>query len=266
MKIQKINENIYRFTISYKDIYTTVYTVKFDTGYLVFDAASYDEDIDNYVVPMLTELGITRENLKYVFISHNHRDHAGGLSRLLDFYPGVTVISRSPALAEAFPETKFISPEDMQKIENCFTVVAIPGHTLDSSALYDERTKTLITGDSLQLFGIFGSEDWGANIALPTEHLEAVEKLRGMDIESIYAAHDYHPYGYAYVGREAVENALDAASRPLLTMKKMIENNPDKTDAEIREMYNSSAHIPPVRERVFHAVRELLKTKVGQEK
>ena len=258
MKIQKINENIKRLIIPYKDIYTTVYTVKFDTGYLLFDAASYDTDIDEYVLPALTELDITRENLKYVFISHNHCDHAGGLARLLEFYPDSCVISRSPTLAERFSEAKIISPEDMQKIEDCFTVVAIPGHTLDSAALYDERTKTLITGDSLQMFGIFGSEDWGANIGLPKEHLEALANLLKMDIENMYAAHDYHPYGYAYVGREAVENALDAASRPLLTMKKMIENNPTLTDAEIREMYNSSAHIPPVREGVFRAVREAL--------
>lgn len=258
MKLQTINENINRIVIPYKDIYTTVYTVKFDTGYMIFDSASYDEDIDGILLPALTELGITKENLKYVFISHNHRDHAGGLARFLDFFPDVTVISRSPALAERFPDKKFICPENMQRIERDFIAVAIPGHTLDSAGLYDVRTKTLITGDSLQLFGIFGSEDWGANIGLPAEHLEAVERLSKMDILEIYASHDYHPYGYAYLGKEAVENALDSACRPLITMKKMIENNPTLTDAEIREMYNSSAHIPPVRERVFQAVRESL--------
>ena len=76
-----------------------------------------------------------------------------------------------------------------------------------------------------------------------------------MDIENIFTAHDFHPYGYAYRGREAVENALDAAIRPLLTMKKMILSHPSLTDAEIKELYCASAAIPPVSERVFDAVR-----------
>ena len=256
MQIQKINENINRYTIPYKDIYTTVYTVRFDGEYILFDAASYDSDIDELVVPMLTSLGITKDNLKYVFISHNHKDHAGGLARLLHYYPDVTVISGSDDLKNKLAPAKFINPDDMQEFECGFAVVKIPGHTRDSAALYDKRTKTLITGDSFQLFGIFGSEDWGANIGLPKEHLEAVSKVSKLDVESIYTAHDYHPYGYAYIGREAVENALDAASRPLLTMKKMIKSHPELSDAEIRIMYNSCANIPPVREGVFRAVRE----------
>ena len=69
MNIQKINENIHRLTIPYKDIYTTVYTVKTDRGVLIFDSASFDEDIENYILPFLNELEITPDMIKYVFIS-----------------------------------------------------------------------------------------------------------------------------------------------------------------------------------------------------
>lgn len=43
---------------------------------VLFDAASFDEDVDNYIIPMLDELYIFEKYIKYIFISHNHRDHA----------------------------------------------------------------------------------------------------------------------------------------------------------------------------------------------
>ena len=55
----KINENIYRLTIPFKDIFTTVCLIKTDEGALLFDTATYDEDVENYIIPFLDELGIT---------------------------------------------------------------------------------------------------------------------------------------------------------------------------------------------------------------
>lgn len=63
-------------------------------GALVFDAASFDSDIDGYIVPFPEELGITPAMLKYVFISHNHIDHAGGLSAFMKKYPETCIVSR----------------------------------------------------------------------------------------------------------------------------------------------------------------------------
>ena len=94
--IQKINENIYRMTMPYKDIFTTVYAVKTEKGALLFDAASYDDDIENYIIPFLEKLDITKEMLKFVFVSHNHIDHAGGLEKLVEYFPDIEILSRCP--------------------------------------------------------------------------------------------------------------------------------------------------------------------------
>ena len=258
MEFQRINEFVHRGTLPYKDIFTTVYTVKIEDGYLLFDAASYDHDIDGELIPALSSLGIHEGNLKYVFISHKHLDHAGGLCRLLHYFPNVTILSRSPLLAKEHPDRDIRFFEDMASVGGCLKAVTVPGHTEDAAALYDTRTGMMLTGDALQLYGIFGSGAWGSNITLVSDHLNAIEKLRSMDIESIYTAHDYHPYGYAYLGREAVENALDACTRPLLTIKKMIERTPELSDAEILKNYQGSVRIPTVSERVVAAVREQL--------
>ena len=263
MEYTKINENIYRMKLPYKDIFTTVYVVKTPDGALLFDTATFETDVTEHISPMLTELGVGGEELKYIFVSHNHRDHAGGIPYLAALYPNATVLTRSEALVEAYPTLNIKMMRGGDTILGVLVVHEIPGHSLDSSAIYDSRTKTLITGDSLQLYGIFGSQDWGSNIALAAEHLSALKPLYNIDIEEIHTAHDFHPYGISYIGKDAVKAALDACREPLLAMRDLIITSPEKSDAEIREIYNASAKTPPVREGVFRLMRaEILEGKM----
>ena len=258
MEIMKMNENIHRITLPYKDIFTTVYTVKTDKGVLLFDAASFDTDLEQYIQPMLDELKITAADLKYIFISHNHGDHAGGLRPIMEAYPNATILSRSPKLAENYADYKVEALEDGDKVLDVLQVVTIPGHTKDSAAILDTRTKTMISGDCLQLYGIFGSDDWASNIIYPADHLQSLAKLWTMDIENIYTAHDYHPHGFKHEGKEAVAKVLVACEEPLTLVKILIEYNPELDDEAIRQKYNASGTIPTLRKRVVTEVRAML--------
>ena len=257
-QILKINENIHKITTPYKDIFTTVCTVKTNEGVLLFDAASFDEDVENYIIPMLCELGIAREDVKYIFISHNHTDHAGALKKLLEVLPHVTVLSRSQTLREMYADYEFITPEDGDMVLSELKVVTIPGHTEDSMALLDTRTNTLITGDCLQVYGIFGSQDWGSNISYPAEYLEAIEKVRALQVDEIYTAHDYHPCGVSASGKEGVSFLLDSCIAPIMRVKNLILENASKSDMEIRELYNSLKDVPPIKKGVVVAARKAL--------
>lgn len=93
---------IKRLVLPYKDIFTTVYLIMTPKGAILFDTASYNEDVDYSIIPFLEEHGITSETLKYVFISHNHRDHVGGLKRFMQIYPDTCIVSRSDALADNY--------------------------------------------------------------------------------------------------------------------------------------------------------------------
>ncbi len=250
-------EYINRLTIPYKDIFTTVYTVRTDNGILIFDSGSFDEDIENSIIPFFNSLGISADEIKYVFISHNHRDHAGGLEAFMRKFPDVCIVSRSPELKEKFSGFKIISPEDGDILLDVLEVVAIPGHTKDSSAVLDKRTNTLISGDCLQLYGIFGSGKWGANISFPKKHLEAINKLRGMDIEIILTAHDYCPLGYIYSGKVEVKEALDACVAPLFEIVNLISENKEFSDEAICSMYNNG-NKPVLRDGVVTAVRKMI--------
>lgn len=258
-KYEKINDGIYRLIIPFKDIYTTVYSVHTDKGVLLFDTATYDEDVEKYIIPFLEELNVTSDMLKYIFISHKHSDHAGGLRKLMNKYPNACIVSRSPELKDEFIGYSFVEPDDNHKLMDVLKVVTIPGHTLDSCGIFDIRTKTLISGDALQFYGIFGSGVWGANIFYFDEHLLAINKLRLMDINTILTAHDYHPCGYIYRGKEEISHALDMCVEPLFKVKHMIIQNPDMDDGKICDMYNSIDKLPTLGKAVVSAIRKSLK-------
>ena len=112
-----------------------------------------------------------------------------------------------------------------------------------------------MTGDCLQLYGLFGSQDWGVSILYPREHLAALSALSELKIENLDTAHDFHPYGYAYEGREAVLRAIDACREAILEIRDLYLAHPGATDAEIRAIYNALDRRPPVRVQVFAAVR-----------
>jgi len=258
INIMKINDNIHKINTPYKDIFTTVCTVKTDEGVLIFDAASFDNDVEDYILPMLKELEISAEDIKYIFISHNHKDHAGALRKLLEYMPDVTVLSRCDKLKESYCDYNVVAPDDGDSVLGVLKVVTIPGHTHDSMAILDTRTSALITGDCLQVYGIFGSQDWGSNIGFPAEHLEAVEKVRKMNVNEIYTAHDYHPVGVCACGTDEVSSLLDGCVEPIMKVKSLIVENPEKDDAEIRLMYNSSDDIPPITTRLVETTRKAL--------
>ena len=84
MDITHITPDVTRIRIPFLDVYTSVFLIGTEAGYLLFDTATYPTDIAEHLLPALSSLGIRREALAAVLISHPHRDHAGGLAALLE--------------------------------------------------------------------------------------------------------------------------------------------------------------------------------------
>ena len=210
--------------------------------------------MENAILPALNELGITCGDLKYIVISHAHGDHAGGLQWVAERFPDACILLRSAALQEKYGGA-VRCPEDGELLLGSLRIIAVPGHSADSLCLLDTQTGTLISGDSLQLYGIYGSGTWGSNVGLPVEHLEAIEKLRKLDVKRIVASHDYHPFGYLAEGRDAVLKYLDACPEALFRILDAIRSHPDMDSEALAVIYNQQSQLPTVGNHVFAAIR-----------
>lgn len=243
MEIIKITENIHRITLPYKDIFTTVLFIRTDEGTVIFDSASFDHDAADFIIPAMEALGIRNDPVKYIFISHPHGDHMGGLPGLLRFYPNAQVVSCSAKAAETFGGEVVA---DGTILAGCLQAVLIPGHTPFAAGLLDRRTGTLITGDSLQLYGIYGSGTWGACIRLPSQHMAALDKLAQMDLNTIVMSHDYHPCGWMAQGDEQIKLCLQSCRDALYRVKGVLCANPQLGDQEVADLCNENSGLPTV--------------------
>jgi hydroxyacylglutathione hydrolase len=258
--LTEIVPNIYRLVIPFLDIYTTVFIIKTPDGAALFDTATYEGDMDKYVFPALIALGISPEMLRYVFISHNHRDHAGGLNRLIRKFSQTCIVTRSNTLKEKYRTCSIIIPEDGDMFSDCLRIVSMPGHSLDCMGIFDIRTKTLLSGDCLQLYGIYGSGKWGSNISFPDKYLAVIDKLTNMDIDTIIASHNYYPCNYIARGKTETSRYLRECVDSLYRMKDAINENCHLDDETIARQYTEEYRLPTVAKHVVTAIREALDT------
>lgn len=135
---------------------------------MVIDPAG---DVDT-IVEMLD---ILDAKLKYIYITHCHGDHIGGVTELKNKKGGKILIHRFDAeglndininLTEIIdmPEIELeadsrVDDGDLLHLGNIeFKVIHTPGHTIGSSSLYCESEKLLISGDTL-FRGTWGRTD-----------------------------------------------------------------------------------------------------------
>lgn len=254
LKLEALNQYISFFKVPYKDIFVGIYILRHPEGAILFDTAGEDADIDNYIVPALEQLAVSAGELTHIFISHNHKDHAGGLRRAHERFPSARIVSGSKLLQEEYPNV--LPPADGQLLTKDLQIVTVPGHSADSAALLDLRTNTLVSGDCLQGYGIYGSGAWYGNVGLPNAYYKAIAKLRKCPIEAIVTAHDYYPCGMLSFGKQAVTERLDSCIEALERIRDLIKAKPDMNDDQIARLSNDGT-LPRIAPRVVTALRNM---------
>lgn len=195
-----ITSHLYRIQVPFEAIYTTVFVAKYPAGVALIDSGDMGSDIDDFVLPALIRLGIHTKDVKFLLLTHDHGDHAGGIRRLAECFPQAIVKASFPlALPNFEPLT------DGEVLLDGLKVLFLPGHNAHSVGYFDIQTKTLLSGDCLQLSGV---DIYRNGVGEPELYEKSIEKLLCMDISRISAAHEYDPYGSLAEGRMEVERYL----------------------------------------------------------
>lgn len=206
MRMTEIVSGIYSLEIPFEAVYTTVFFVETDEGVVMVDCASYDTDVDEYILPFLKKRGMA-DRLCGLVLTHSHLDHAGGAPRLSEVYPRLPVYAFEP-----MPIATFRSISDGEVLFDRLQVIHLPGHTLYSVGYLDLMTDTLLTGDCLQLRGV---GKYVNGVKYPELYRKSLDKLRRMMPTRLIASHDYVPLGSIAEGESAVRRYLDECENAL---------------------------------------------------
>ena len=145
-----------------------------------------------YVLDALSACGLTSDDVRFVFITHVHLDHAGGAGQLMQALPqakllvhprgarhlidptklwaGATAVYGEEAMGRlygemiAVPTDRVVETKDGDTFElgsAKFEVLHTPGHAKHHHALWEPATRSIFTGDTFGLAYPHYSTDQG---------------------------------------------------------------------------------------------------------
>lgn len=153
--------------------------------------------------PVLAYCKKNQLTLSAILITHHHWDHTGGIDALLAVFPGIPVYG--PQNKEIKQITVRLTQNDdleLPQLNLKFSVLEIPGHTLDHIAYYGDTG--LFCGDTLFSAGC-GRLFEGTSRQMFT----SLAKLTALPADTaVYCAHEYTIANIAFA--EAVEPSNQA--------------------------------------------------------
>lgn len=144
------------------------------------------EDVD-VIINHLKE-HVKLEELEYIILTHYHFDHVFGVPKLRKITNAKVMIHELDANFLTFKPDEFLKDNEVIDLGYCkLKVIHTPGHTPGGICLYEPKSKSLFSGDTLFAHGGFGRTDIGGNI---TQLVESLKKLSKLDLKIIYPGHD----------------------------------------------------------------------------
>ncbi len=248
MRFEQINEGIYRLCVPFENIYTSVFLLMHGDHRILVDCATTKDDVEEYIIPALKQMNIVPT---YQVCSHMHGDHCGGLSTIMQYYPEMTVglFSTEPQYAGS----PFYHFKDGELLADRYKMINLPGHCEESLAVFDTKTKSLLTFDSLQMFGV---GRYGTIIGDLGSYKKSIQKVRILAPENIIAAHEYIPHGFQASGEKEVRSFLDQCEEAVGFIKKFADKYAQDNDEQVAALYHREyPELPPIGWMTVQAVR-----------
>lgn len=180
------------------------------------------------ILKQLKKLNIDRDQVKYIFVTHIHLDHAGGAGALIKQLPQAQIILHPTGSKHMIDPSKLIMganavygseivekdygdiiPIDQDRIIECkdgetfkvgdqnLTTIYTPGHARHHISIYHKETEGIFTGDSLGLSYPEMDVD-GKRFYQPTttptafefdKMIESIDKMMSFSPKKIYFTH-----------------------------------------------------------------------------
>lgn len=201
---EQLTDRIYRLKVPFENIYTSVFLVEYEDGYMLVDCATTASDAE-LILSAIDNEKIDRSHITHILLTHVHGDHAGGFRYLLPYLPNATVCAGSRYAADRLGLERFLLLSDGQSVADGIEAVTLPGHSSDSVGYLDTESMILITGDAVQLCGV---GRYGCGVGDIDAYLASLDKIEEMELDRIIASHDYYPYGAVAEGREDINRYL----------------------------------------------------------
>ena len=230
LEFENVTGNIYLLRVPFGDSWTGVTLIKGPENVLI-DTGSRGADTDEYIVPALARLGLALSDIGWLVNTHSHGDHIGGYQRIKELCPKLKVAAarsdaanvEDPAALAVRIRTRFpeYSPAPQSYLKGVrvdrvlsdgeclipdLRVVETPGHDMGCVCWYEEKTRSLITGDSIQGNGT-PAQGIGFYQSLDA-YRASMKKLLALGAENIICGHDYDMIGSVIKGADKVRKAL----------------------------------------------------------
>lgn len=159
-----------------------------------------------YVFPLLLELGYEPAKIDYLVNTHSHSDHIGGNRVLREKTKAKVAVHQLDVDAVGKVDLKLKDGDTVRLGDRSFQVVHTPGHTAGSICLYDERSQTLLTGDSVQGRGVEEGKMYLAGSR--EEYIRSMKRLLMLRTGILVVSHPYRPFRKAVLSGEEPRQML----------------------------------------------------------
>ena len=190
-------------TQGFSSLDANIYIIGTPENFFLVDCGLYKNF--NHTRKILVQHGYDLSHMESIILTHCHADHAGAIPLFYQQAPNRYYASSQaaealkqgdgshtlgPLLDDPVQPTPVNSLDDLELwplTSKSFQVISTPGHTSGSICLYDEKTRSLISGDTVFANGMVGRTDFPTSD--PTALKQSLNLLLDFKVNRLLPGH-----------------------------------------------------------------------------